>query len=443
MRMPTRPLRQAAKKNDPMTAKTELVAGTESSIVVEKCQVCGSRDLQTILFLGYLPPVNQMHPIGEHPREQSAYPAEWFFCPCCKLVQLGLLVDPSLLFPAEYPYTSGSTRILRENFSELYGDCQSIIRLAQDDLVVDIGSNDGTLLSNFRSGGHRVLGIEPTQVGNLANKRGIPTLIGFLRRELVEKVKREHGPATVVTATNVFAHIPNIHEVVDDLLCLLDERGVFISESHYLLSLIETLQYDTIYHEHLRYYSLHSLRYLFEMHDLEIIHAKQIPTHGGSIRVYAARKGSHQVQPSVDTLLEKETLAGIDEKNLKEFRRRTVLSKLQLSALLNDIKRKDHRIYGVGAPSRASTLINYVGLDDGIIDCVVEIEGSLKIGRYMPGTLIPVIEESRLFEDQPEYALILSWHIADEIIPKLTSNGFEGSYIVPLPTPRVVHSAAG
>jgi hypothetical protein len=421
-----------------MTQSIQLTAGSGSSVVVDSCQISGSKDLQPILFLGYLPPVNQMRPIGEPPREQPAYPAQLLYCPESKLVQIGLIVDPNILFPPEYPYTSGTTKILRDNFAELYQDCQTIIPLTAEDLIVDIGSNDGTLLSNFQNGGHRVQGIEPTQRGEIANEKGISTAIEFFGNEIATKVKSEQGSAKIITATNVFAHIENIHEIVESILLLLDDKGVFISESHYLLSLVETLQYDTIYHEHLRYYSLQSLEYLFNMHGLEVIHAKRIPTHGGSIRVYAARKGSYPVQPSVSTILDEEIAVDLNNQKLEEFKNQVVLSKLQLHTLFLDIKKQGHRIYGIGAPSRASTLINYVGIDDGILDCVVEVKGSYKTGKYMPGTLIPVIEESALFEEQPEYALLLSWHIAEELMPKLTQKGFKGKYIVPLPVPRIV-----
>jgi len=413
-------------------------AGTGSSVVVDRCQVCDARTLESALFIGYLPPVNQMRPIGQRPHEQPAYPAELLYCPRCQLVQLGLIVDPAVLFPPEYPYTSGTTKILRDNFAELYQDCRQIVTLGADDLIVDIGSNDGTLLSNFHKGGHRVRGIEPTLMANLANERGIPTDMAFFGPEPAAKVRAEDGPATIVTATNVFAHIEHVHDVVDSLLTMLKPDGVFISESHYLMSLIETLQYDTIYHEHLRYYSLHSLKYLLESHGLEVIHAKRIPTHGGSIRVYAARKGSRPIQPSVAAILEEERAAGGWSERLVRFKHDVVVSKLALHALLKDLKASGARIYGVGAPSRASTLINYVGLDDGIMECVLEVKDSYKVGKYMPGTLIPVVDEARLFDDQPEYALLLSWHIADELAPKLTAKGFSGRYIAPLPAPRIL-----
>jgi 2-polyprenyl-3-methyl-5-hydroxy-6-metoxy-1,4-benzoquinol methylase len=421
-----------------MTNAPKLAAGTGSSVVVEQCQVCYYHDLQPVLFLGYLPPVNQMHIIGERPHEQPAYPAQLLYCPRCQLVQLGLIVDPHTLFPPEYPYTSGTTKILRENFAELYRECQSTFALKPENLVVDIGSNDGTLLSNFKQGGYRVLGIEPTQAGNLANEHGIPTLAAFFGREVAARVKSEQGSATLVTATNVFAHIEDIHEIIESILLMLDRKGVFISESHYLMSLIDTLQYDTIYHEHLRYYSLHSLAYLLNMHGLEVFHARCIPTHGGSIRVYAAQKRMYPVQPSVEAMLREESGTGIDLEKLITFKRRVVLSKLQLYSKLLEIKQLDKRIYGIGAPSRASTLVNYVGLDDGIVSRVLEVKGSRKIGKYMPGTLIPVVEETCLFEDQPEYALLFSWHIADELMPKLRQKGFKGDFIIPLPTPRIV-----
>ena len=202
--------------------------------------------------------------------------------------------------------------------------------------------------------------------------------------------------------------------------------------------MLQTLQYDTVYHEHLRYYSLHSLKYLLEMHGLEVFHAKRIPTHGGSIRVYAARAGRFPVQSSVAEILREEEVYGVDVARLNEFSRRVTLSKLELYTLLADIKKRGGRIYGIGAPSRASTLITYVGLDDGIVDRVLEVPGSHKNGKYMPGTLIPVMEESCLFSDQPEYALLFSWHIADELMPKLRQKGFRGQFIVPLPTPRIV-----
>src|SRR5271157_1065960 len=281
---------------------TSYAAGTGSSVVVERCQICGHPDLDSIFFLGYLPPVNRMNLIGEKPHEQPGYPAELLYCSRCHLVQLGLIVDPKVLFPPEYPYTSSTTKILRENFAELYQECKTILDLKKNDLVVDIGSNDGNLLANFKDH-HRVLGITPEKIGEIAIERGVPTIIDYFTPQVVETVLAQHGQAKIITATNVFAHIENVNTVVELIIKLMAPKSLFISESHYLLSLIETLQYDTIYHEHLRYYSVRSLQYLLGMHGLEVIHARRIPTPGGSVRVYAARKGLYSVQPSVAQIL--------------------------------------------------------------------------------------------------------------------------------------------
>lgn len=413
-----------------------LAAGTGSSVVIDHCQVCDSPDLKDVLFLGYLPPVNQMRTIGEVPFEQGAYPAGMLFCRECELVQLGLSVDPAIIFPPGYPYTSGTTRILRDNFADLHRQIKELYGFERDDLVVDIGSNDGTLLSNFKDGGYRVLGIEPTDTGQMARDRGINTIQSYFCPDVAHAVREEYGSAKVVTITNCFAHIEGVHDVVEGILELLDSKGLFISENHYLIPLLDTLQYDTVYHEHLRYYSLHSIKYLLELHGLEVVHAVRIPTHGGSIRVYSARKGVHPINPSVSEILATEPTGDAMLARLTQFRQDVILSKLRLLGMLRDFKEQGARIWAISAPSRASTLVNYVGLDDGIIDYAVEIKGSLKLGKYMPGTLIPVIEESRLFDEQPEYALILSWHIADELALKLRARGFKGQLITPLPVPR-------
>jgi SAM-dependent methyltransferase len=405
-------------------------------VLVERCQVCDGPDLEPLVFLGFLPPVNTMPAIGQRPPEQPMYPAQLLRCPTCTLVQLGLVVDPAVLFPPSYPYTSGTTKVLRENFAQLRVEVEQLYPLKPGDLVVDIGSNDGTLLANFRDAGYRVCGIEPTDAGALARARSIETVTAFFGDAAAREVVARHGRAKVITATNVFAHVENVHGVVEALLGMLADDGVFISESHYLLSLVETLQYDTIYHEHLRYYALGSLTHLLRTHDLEVVHARRIPTHGGSIRVYAARKDALPVRESVAVILAEEA-AGLTPARFAEFRRRVSRAKLELLALLRDVTRSGARVVGIGAPSRATTLINYVGIDDTILDAVLEIAGSHKVGKYLPGTIIPVLDESRLQQDQPDYALLLSWHLADELIPKLRARGFRGRFIVPLPAPAV------
>ncbi|MDA2918680.1 class I SAM-dependent methyltransferase [Desulfobacterota bacterium AH_259_B03_O07] len=406
---------------------------------IEACQVCGSTDLRSVLFLGYLPPVNTMRLIGSLHDQETWFPAQMLYCPECHLVQLGYAVDPKILFPPEYPYTSGSTRILRENFADLYHEICEIVGISKDDLIIDIGSNDGTLLSNFVQGEHRVVGIEPSLTAKIAEDRGIPTLMTFFDNESVDRVRNEYGQPKIVTATNVFAHIHKVHQVMTNIEQLVGEQGVFISESHYLRDVIETLQYDTIYHEHLRYYSLTSLKYLLHAHGFRVFYVKRIPTHGGSIRVYASKSDDYSVDPAVDGILREETVAGLtSDAWIGEFRERVVRSKIGLYKLVARLKREHVQIYGIGAPSRASTLINYVGLDDGILQCVLEIQGSKKLGKYIPGRRIPVLEESKLYADQPPFVLLLSWHIASELCPNLKRRGYQGDFIVPLPKPHII-----
>lgn len=418
--------------------KVARAAGTGASVPIEYCQVCGHAPLDSVLSLGYMPPVNQMVPIGQVPHQQPWFPTTLLHCRNCELVQLGLAVDPVIIFPPEYPYTSGTTKLLRDNFADLQRESAAMLGLSDKDLVIDIGSNDGTLLSNFQNGGQRVLGIEPTDVGDIANQRGIPTIKRYFGVEVAREVKREYGPASVITAANCFAHIEDVHAIVDGIVEMLKDDGVFISESHYLIPLLDTLQYDTIYHEHLRYYSLTSLKHLLEMHDLEVFHARPIPSHGGSIRVYSARHGAHTVQDSVRRMLSAEPRGEPMVKRLAAFRHDVILSKLRLLSMLRELKEKSARVVGISAPSRASTLVNYVGLDEGLIDYVCEIAGSLKIGKYMPGTQIPVVDELKLYSDQPDCAVIFSWHIADELAPRLKAKGFRGRLITPLPVPRVL-----
>jgi len=426
----SRPLKEIALR----PGKVARAAGSGASVPVECCQVCGHAPLSKVLSLGYMPPVNQMVAVGEVPRQQPWFPTDLMHCAECELVQLGLAVDPVIIFPPEYPYTSGTTKLLRDNFAELYCEASGMLKLAAQDLVIDIGSNDGTLLSNFKK--HRILGIEPTEVGKIADGRGVPTLMRYFAPAVAAEVKREHGPARVVTAANCFAHIEDVHSIVQGILDLLAPDGVFISESHYLIGLLDRLQYDTVYHEHLRYYSLTSLANLLSMHGLEVFHARAIPTHGGSIRVYAARQGAWPVDESVAKMLAAEPRGEAMLARLKRFRNDVMLSKLRLLAMIRELKEQGARICGISAPSRASTLVNYLGLDEAIIDYICEIAGSLKIGKCMPGTSIPVVEESRLFSDQPDCAVIFSWHIADELAPKLRAKGYRGKLVTPLPVPR-------
>ena len=406
-----------------------------SSKPVAKCQISNSKKLKSLIFLGFLPPVNTLRKIGSTLTEEKSFPAELLYSPKSKLAQLGCIVNKEILFPYSYPYTSSTTRILRENFADLYKDTKKKIKIKKDDLIIDIGSNDGNLLSNFKEN-HKVLGVTPEKIGKIAIKKGIPTIIDYFDEKISKKIIRKYGKAKIITATNVFAHIDNINSIIKSIIKTLKHDGIFVSESHYLLPLIKTVQYDTIYHEHLRYYSLESLNYLFKKHKLEIFDVKEIPTHGGSIRVYAARKGAFKISKNVKKQFKKEKIY-LNQKNFSKFKNKVVSSKVNLFNLIKKIKDKKKTIFGVGAPSRASTLINYLGLDQDIIDCVLEIKGSYKIGNYIPGTKIPILDENILSKKKPDYLILFSWHIKNELKKNLKRKGFKGKFVIPLPEAKI------
>ena len=407
-----------------------------NSKTISKCQIAGTSDLKSIMFFGYLPPPTEMKKINSRIEEKKFYPANLVYSNTSKLVQLNTIVKKEILFPRSYAYTSSTTKILRDNFKELSEEVFNKFKIDKEDLIIDIGSNDGNLLSNFLNK-TRVLGVTPEDIGQLAIEKGIPTILDYFTPTLSKNIKNKYGLAKIITAANVFAHMDNIGEILNSVVDLLKDDGIFISESHYLLSLIEENQYDTIYHEHLRYYSLSSLDFLFKKHDMEIIGAKRINTHGGSIRVYAGKKNRHKIDNSFLELIDYENKE-LFSKDLFNFKNKVVNSKLKLYSLLKEIINNGFKIYGISAPSRSTTLINYVGINADIMDCILEVDGSQKINHYLPGTDIPILNEKKLYLDQPEYALILSWHISDELINSLRKKGYKGKFIIPLPEPNIV-----
>ncbi|MBI2027091.1 MAG: class I SAM-dependent methyltransferase [Deltaproteobacteria bacterium] len=403
------------------------------SKVIKNCQICGSVKLKSILSLGYMPPPSDMH---INTAEMKSYPLHLVQCLECSLFQLDCIVNRSIVFPKDFPYTSSTTKVLRDNFLELFLNCQKRFQLNMNDLVIDIGSNDGNLLSFFKNHS-RVLGVTPEDIGTIAIEKGISTILDFFSLKLAKKIRQKEGPAKIITATNVLAHVDDLEDFMSGVLECLDERGLFIAESHWFLPLIERLQYDTIYHEHLRFYTLKSLISLMERFDLDVFDAEKIKPHGGSLRIYVSRKGMMPIHGRVKkTLHEEDECLSIEA--LESFRHKVLESKCALHVCLQKIIQRKATIYGIGAAARATTLIHFTGLDHQLIDCVLEVKGSAKIGKYIPGTFIPVFDEDKLYRDQPQYALILSWHIADTLIPILKNRGFKGDFIVPLPYPKVI-----
>jgi len=402
------------------------------------CQYCTNTEITEVLYLGALPPVNDLRSSSDELGEVGFFPLPFCHCENCSLTQIGVRLKREVIFPRTYPYLSGVTKSLVKNFSEQAEKVVSYLSLAQTDLVVDIGSNDGSLLNNYLKYS-RVLGIEPSQAADIANSNGITTLNTYFDKKSMIKIKDEYGKARLVTACNVFAHIDDIPELLSNIGELLAEDGIFLTESHYLLNLVETLQFDTIYHEHLRYYTVTFLEKMFREHGLEIFRVENIPTHGGSIRVWASKPGSHLVTETVEEFLLNEDLAAISKlEKLQEFANRVISWRNNFRLVLSELISSGARIGGIGAPSRASTLIAFTGLTELDLLAVGEVQNSAKIGKYMPGTRIPVIPESELLSQDPTHLLILSWHIEEPIIKSLRDMGYKGSFIVPLPSPRVL-----
>ena len=248
------------------------------SKIIDRCQFSKKKDLKSVLSLGYLPAVNEVVKINKRNFSSNFFPTDLTYSKSSKLFQINNIVNKEVLFPKSYPYTSSTTKILRDNFKNLYEETNKFFKLKKEDLVVDIGSNDGNLLKRFKN--VRVLGVTPENVGKKAIKEGIPTILDYFNNKTSKKIARKYGKAKIVTATNVFAHIDNINELMKNISKILNKDGIFITESHYFLTLIKTLQYDTIYHEHLRYYTLTSLKIILKKFGFKLIHAKKIPTHG-------------------------------------------------------------------------------------------------------------------------------------------------------------------
>ncbi|HEY1705607.1 MAG TPA: class I SAM-dependent methyltransferase [Trebonia sp.] len=367
----------------------------------DTCGGCGTAGLIPVFDMG-------RQPLAEGASSRS-YPLCLVKCPRCGLVQLDYIVDPAEVFPKDHPYSTGNSAALREHYGRLARDLAT--NLFTDDVVVDIGANDGTLLACYPPGGLVKVAVEPTDQGKKI-PAGITWEKGSFTANLAIGIREGYGPAKVITAMNVLAHVPDVHDFLDGVAELLHDDGVFVTENHDLYSITEGLQIDTIYHEHLRYYTVGTLAHLLEQHGLHVTRSEPTPMHGGSFRVRARK-----VAPG--------------------FQRRARSAATALRGMLWQLVDKHQAVYGIGATTRATPLIHYAGIKD-LVDCVCERPGSDKIGTCIPGTAIEVVDEARLITDQPPYALLFAWHIADDIVPKLRAAGYKGKFIVPLPSPEVL-----
>lgn len=403
------------------------------------CRMCQSKNLYMFLDLGFTPPADQFRRKDQLKEPETHYPLEVYMCDDCGLAQLGHVVSPEVLYRMDYPYESSTTQTGREHWNAFAGAVVKRLNLGRDDLVVDIGSNVGVLLGAFRSQGTRIQGVDPAaNIVMLAQERGIDTICDFFNLETAEKILREKGPASVITATNVFAHIDDLYLLMNNLLMLLKEDGVFIFEAPYFVNLIRMLEYDTIYHEHLSYFSVKPLLRFFQLFDMEVFDIELVDIHGGSFRVYAGRKSRQKVSSVVAQLSEEEEAMNLySRQTLAHFAEAVSRNKRELIWLLHSLKHEGKNIVGVSAPAKGMTLLNYCKIGTELLDVVSE-KSALKIGRFTPGMHIPVVPDSYLLEEKPDYALLLAWNFADEIMKNLhrfREGG--GKFIIPIPMPRI------
>ena len=403
------------------------------------CQICGNNELINIINLGHQAPCDSLIWPEQLSQPEKRYPLNLVRCKSCGLVQIDHVVEPEELFFAEYPYRSGITPTLANNLRNTASTIVKKYKLPEGGLAVDLGSNDGTLLEGFQREEMKVLGFEPTNIANLANEKGIKTIQKFFNHLLVSEITKEYGKAEVITACNMFAHVSQLGSLIMGAENLLVDNGLFVTESHYLLDLIDTVQYDSIYHEHLKYYSVKSIIKLFEYYNFTVIDIDRISNYGGSIRVYARKGKSHEVSTKVTNLLKEEVDRGL-YKNLiyEDFANKIKNSKLQLQNLILDGKNNNLKIVGIGCPGRATTLLSYCNLDSDSLSYIAEQSTSLKLGLFTPGTYIPIVDEKIMFEDQPDIAIILSWHYWEPIVDKLRAKGLKSKIIIPLPEVRII-----
>ncbi len=406
---------------------------------LEMCQVCNSARLEVVLDLGHQPPCDSLLTPAQLNEPEATYPLRMIRCTDCGLVQIDHVVDGSKVYHQEYPYRSGITKELADHHHRLSIDLVRRQHTPADSLVVDIGSNDGTLLKGFKRQGMRVVGIEPTNVARFAVADGIETIQSFFSDTVADEIVKQHGKAKIITATNVFAHMATLGQVIRGVERLLDDDGVFVIENHYLLNIIEQLQYDSIYHEHLRSYSMKPLVQLFDYYDLSVVDAYRVASYGGSIRVYVAKGRGKPASPSLSNLIAEEKQAKLyDTETYTAFRNKVLQTKRGLYKLAVDAERKGERFVGNSCPGRCSTLLNYVGIDRELMPYIAEQPTSLKLGLHLPGKHIPVVNNKILFEEQPDYVVMLAWHYGQPITEDLRRRGLKSKLVMPLPELRII-----
>ncbi len=411
----------------------------QQGTLIQACRICRKQNLIRFLTLGPTPLANSFLTQDQLKDPEPSYPLDVCFCNDCHLVQLGSVVPPEILFK-DYIYVSGTSNTLRAHFEGLAKEIVERFGHISNSVVVDIGSNDGTLLRCFQGFGIKTLGVEPAaNLAKLAREGGIDTINDFFGKKIAERIRGDTKVGAVL-ATNVFAHVNDLDDFLHGVKTLLDDRGVFVIEVPYLVDLLGKMLFDTIYHEHLSYFALEPLVTLFDRFDMKILDVKRVDSHGGSIRVYIVRSTSpFQPTESVTSLLQLEKRLRLSSlETYLDFASQVKLIKEKLVSMLKHFKNKGNKIVGYGAPAKGNTLLNYCGIGSDILDYIVD-ESPLKQGLYTPGMHIEVIPTKYLREDKPDYALLLAWNYASEILEReqeFRDKG--GKFIVPIPNPKVM-----
>lgn len=407
---------------------------------IKFCRICGGAHFEPYLNLGATPAADSFVTDDDLGQEDPSYPLEVCLCSTCGISQLSYTVPPEVLYKYDYPYESSTTQTGRAHFLNLAKTVVEKFKLEPNDLVIDVGSNVGVLLDGFKKQGCRTIGIEPS--GNIAEKaleRGIQTINEFISPSLAARIVADNSQASVVCITNVFAHIHDLDGFMEAVNILLTDVGSLIIEAPHFLQLINHLEYDTVYHEHLLYVSVRPLNYLFNRYGFEVFDVEEVPIHGGTVRIYVSRIGRNKPTNAVAKIISNEEQGGaFDLERLKRFSDEVMAHRQKLVNLLRTLKSEGRTLAGVSAPAKGMTLLNFCGIGADLLDFITE-KSKLKIGRYTPGAHIPVLPDPELVSRQPDYALLLAWNFADEIMANLSEYREKGGkFIIPIPEPKIV-----
>lgn len=404
------------------------------------CRACGGVRLQSFLELGPQPLANSFRQSPADFADEPKYPLDVYFCESCSLVQLLDVIDPEVLF-RDYIYVTGTSDTIAAHNASYAATVVELLGLGPEDLVVEVASNDGSLLRHFQACGTRVLGVEPaTNIAAIAESAGVPTVNRFFDRATALELRQEVGAAKAVIGNNVLAHVDETQDFLRGCKELVHRAGLVIVEVPYLAEMIERLEYDTIYHEHLCYFSITTLMRLFQEVGLSIVRVDRVPVHGGSVRVYARpQERSAQPEPKVLEAARSEARSGLtDLSRYHRFAEHVASHRQSLRDLLQSLVEDGKSVAGYGAPAKGNTLLNYCGIDTRWLPYTTD-KNPLKVGRYTPGMHIPVLPVATLLERRPEYTLILAWNFAEEIMRQQQDYRAQGGhFIIPIPEPKVL-----